>query len=315
MKLVTVALLLSFAACLAACAVRPPSAIGVSLYEQGDVSGAFDELDPLARRGDPVAQYFIARMALEGAADAHNDLDEAARLLVSSAKGEETRAYALLLLLRMPSEDRLAFFAASEPGVRPLRLLADGSGALGAASADKSAFEELRAAAEAVAGGPVSQSLLMLMIDHAAFIKKWPTSSFAVAISNEQLLSIDEALSARNDKYAKMRLANRYADGNGVEQDRVKAFELRMSAAKFTPPPRNCVYQAPVAGGSGSTYCYDAGEARPGLPRAMLEVCRAYATGDGVAKDVGKAREWCERAAKASDARKEALEVLDQFTW
>ena len=296
-------------ALLAGCATPPPYAEGVQLFMQEDYAAASAELAPLAERGDPTAQYYTAVMRLKGVSDTPRAPDDALNLLSASARSGERDALAVLVVLAMTEEERASFAAAAEFRRAPLK---DGAIAGWPYFPTLSANSSMRSRrlAEAAAGGPVSLPLLIEMIKAIYDIESWPPDSKTVDVDGSVLREIDDARARRGDKYAAARLGHRYKEGLGVERNLKLAFEWHLKAARPSPAPRNCIYQAPVGDGAGSVYCYPAGAATAGVPEAMLEVCRAYAQGAGVAQNPARATRWCNRAAKHPSLRAEAEAVL-----
>ena len=297
-------------ALLAGCATPPPpSAQGVHLFLQEDYAAASMELAPLAERGDPTAQYYTGLMRLKGVSANPDTLTEAVDLIVASARAGNNEALALIVVLSMNDRQRRAFARASYAQLAPLNegVMADGT-----YFSNKSVNLNRRSfrLAENAAKGPVSLPLLTFMGLAIRGVDSWPPEHQALSVSDETLLDVDLARAERNDKYAAARLANRHKRGLGVEVSPVLAFEWNMKAARSSPPPRNCVYQAPVGGGASSVYCYDAGAASAGVPKAMLELCRAYAGGVGVAKDARQAIRWCNNAAEYDRWRDDAQSIL-----
>lgn len=159
--------------------------------------------------------------------------------------------------------------------------------------------------------GEVELPLAEAVLFQAQAIEAWPKELDRPVVRDDRLLLIDETRASRGDGYAKTRLATRYETGRGVPQDPTRAFKLWLEAAKGKPTPRSCVYQAPVGDGLGTTHCFDDGLPVPALAPAMLEVCRAYATGRGVTQSRDRAEAWCARATKASPELGEAAaEIL-----
>lgn len=297
-------------ALLAGCATQPPPyAEGVQLFLQEDYAAASAELAPLAERGDPTAQYYTAVMRLKGVSDTPRAPDDALSLLNASARSGDTDALAVLVVLSMTEGERALFAAATD--FQPARPK-DGARPDGPYLSILSANFSMRShrLAEAAAGGPVSLPLLIEMIKAIYDIESWPPDSKAVGVSGSVLREIDGARAKRGDKYAAARLGHRYKEGIGVDRNLALAFEWNLKAARSSPAPRNCIYQAPVGDGAGSVYCYEAGVATAGVPEAMLEVCRAYAQGAGVAQNPARATRWCKRAAKHPSLRAEAEAVL-----
>lgn len=294
----------------AGCATQPPPyAEGVRLFLQEDYVAAGAELAPLAERGEPTAQYYTGMMRLKGVSNTPHDLDEALDLLNASARAGNTDALAVLVILGMNERERALFATAINFQPAPLKegVMPDGT-----YFSNRSVNLDARSRrlAEAAAGGPVSLPLLIEMVGAIYDMESWPSDSRAVSVSSSVLREIDSARADRGDKYAAARLGNRYKEGLGVDKDIRLAFEWNLKAARTSPPPRNCVYQAPVGGGASSVYCYDAGAASAGVPKAILEVCRAYAEGAGVARNTDRAVRWCERAAEHGRWRDEAETIL-----
>ena len=296
-------------ALLAGCATPPPYAEGVQLFMQEDYAAASAELAPLAERGDPTAQYYTAVMRLKGVSDTPRAPDDALSLLCASARRGDREAFAVLVVLSMTEEERTLFAAATAFQPAPLKdsTMLD-EPYLSIMSANSSMHS--RRLAEAATGGPVSLPLLIEMIKAIYDIESWPPDSKAVGVSSSVLREIDDARARRGDKYAAARLGHRYKEGLGVDRNLALAFEWHLKAARPSPAPRNCIYQAPVGDGAGSVYCYPAGVATAGVPEAMLEVCRAYAQGAGVAQNPARATRWCNRAARHPNLRAEAEAIL-----
>ncbi|GAB4528986.1 MAG: hypothetical protein Kow00133_17820 [Amphiplicatus sp.] len=300
-------------AALAGCVGGPPPwAEGARLFDRGDYAGAHEALSPLARQGDPAALYYTARMTLSGVSPAPIPLEQATADLVRAARGGSDEAHGLLLLMAMTLDERAQFGAAKASFSRafPYRTGSDPQSRQAAVFELLALREPAVLIAEQVAGGPVNGPTVDAMLQLHEDAARWPEASKAVRPADQDFLAIDEARAKAGDKYAQARLANRYAEGRGVERDLKQAFDWRLKAARASAAPRNCVYQAPVGGGSGSVYCYDAGAATAGLPAAKLEICRAYAEGSGVEQNVRAAKKWCERAREHPRYKDEAEKIL-----
>lgn len=299
-----------------ACVTQRPYADGVALYRQGDLEGAYGELAPLAARGDAVSQYFAARITLKRkTTQSAQDFATAREWLVASARQGNVDALALAYLLAMSPSQYASFYESAQR--TDVRAVFGDSGFFSAggsyAGASMLIDGKLVSLVEEFAGGPVSFVVVMSMIQQARDLGALNSSERTMRITPEQLLAIDTQRAENGDKYAQIRLANRYVDGRDVARDLKRAFELRLKAAKTAPAPRSCVYQAPVGGGASSVYCYDAGPASAGLPQAMLDVCRDYARGAGVEKNPAEARKWCERARNHEATKTQAEKLLAEL--
>lgn len=303
--------LLASLALLAGCATTAPSEEGARLYGEGAYEEAWRSLVPVASKGDPDAKYYIGLMGLSGDAPAPQDPAASVRAIADAAKLGHHPAYGLLLLLSMSADERAAFAAASaEWTLRRIPSQTSYAELQQLSMLSAAPIPAAQALAERKAAGPIPIGSLLAMADLAETMDSWPGRPLAARPQDSDLLAVDETLANQGDKYAQARLGNRYAEGRSVAADLEAAFKWRVRAAKASGAPRNCVYQAPVGGGSGSTYCYDSGTATAGLSSAQLEVCRSYATGVGAQKDPRQARLWCERAAKSASLRAEAEAIL-----
>ncbi len=304
--------LLASLAFLAGCATTAPSEEGARLYGEGAYEEAWRSLVPVAGKGDPDAKYYIGLMALSGDAPASQDPAASVRTIADAAALGHLPAYGLLLLLSMSDDERAAFrIASAEWTLKRIPSQTSYADLQRLSMLSAAQIPAAQALAERKAAGPIPIGSLLAMADLAETMDSWPDPPLAARPQDSDLLAVDETLANRGDKYAQARLGNRYAEGRGVAVDPEAAFKWRLRAAKTSGAPRNCVYQAPVGGGSGSTYCYDSGTATAGLPSAKLEVCRSYATGVGAPRDARQARVWCERAAKAKNLRAEAEAILE----
>lgn len=296
-----------------ACATSAPSAEGVQAYLRQDYEQAVAQLDPLAQKGDATAQYYVALMTLEGRPAATTAIatpGQALTLLAASASAGDNKALATLIVLSLapPEREALADAFNTEPAA-PLM-----EGVIPGATVPLSAITVLqpraRTLAEAAAGGPLPFAMTIALASALKTVETWPAENQTLGSGAFSLYKIDKARAERNDKYAAARLGNRYKDGVGVAQDPAEAFRWHRKAARTSGPPRNCVYQAPVGDTSGSVMCFDAGPTVSGVPKAMLEVCRAYADGVGVDRNPARAKRWCNRAAKNAQWRQEAEAIL-----
>ena len=308
-------LLLGFitAQMLIGCVMQPPSTEGVLLFKNSDYQAAAEELSPLAARGDAKSKYYMALLALGEKAQTSLSFQDAKRYMLEAARGGAFEAYAHILFLYADESARQAWVKAYESRAATRAL----STTSRLTSPEVLAFIESDALLmmEELAGGPVQISVLDKM--HAAHLEMttWPTENTSITIDDADLLKADQTRAKLGDKFAQARLGNRYAIGRGVETDLSKAFRQRLKAAKTSPAPQTCIYQAPVGDGAGSTYCYRSGEPTPGVPQAILEVCRSYANGIGVQANPRRAKIWCKRAARTfryNDQAREILETLPQ---
>lgn len=293
-----------------ACATPPPSAEGVQAYLRQDYQQAVAQLDPLVQKGDAAAQYYVALMTLEGQPAATTAIAtpaQALTLLAASAGAGDNSALATLIVLSLAPPEREAL--ADAFNTEPVPLM---EGVIPGATVPLSATAALqpRALAEAAAGGPLPFAMMIAIASALKTVETWPAENQTLGSGAFSLYEIDKARAERDDKYAAARLGNRYKNGAGVAQDPAEAFRWHRKAASASGPPRNCVYQAPVGDAPGSVMCFDAGPAVSGVPKAMLEVCRAYADGAGVDRNPARAKRWCNRAAKDAQWRQEAEAIL-----
>lgn len=295
-----------------ACATSAPSAEGVQAYLRQDYQQALAQLDPLARKGDATAQYYVALMTLEGRPEATTAIAtpaQALALLAASASAGDNRALATLIVLSLtpPEREALAEAFKTQPAP-PLEDLIPGvTFSLSAAAVLQ---PRAHAIAEATAGGPLPLAMMISIASALKTVETWPAGSQTLEAGAFSFYEIDKARAERNDKYAAARLGNRYKEGVGAAQDPAAAFRWHRKAARTSGPPRNCVYQAPVGDAPASVMCFDAGAVVAGVPKAMLELCRAYADGVGVDRNPARAKRWCRRAAKDAQWREEAEAIL-----
>lgn len=294
----------------------PPSASGVAAYKQGDTLTAFTELVPLADSGDATAQYYSSLIIMEKTSPERSGSQQSVLpWLINSAKNGNDQAFAMIIVLAMTESQYNAFIEATDMiGSRASGLrrgtTSDGTRYVGG---PLRLDGQAGVIAEQVSAGPLS---LFVRSEMALAAFKFHEESLirpAGSIRESDLVSIDKSRAKNGNKYAQARLGNRYAEGLGVERDTKTAFDWHLKAAKKSPAARNCVYQAPVGSGTGSTYCYDAGSATEGIPQAQLAVCKAYAYGRGVSQSKSRAQQWCRKAAENSALSQEATQILTQI--
>ena len=291
---------------LTACVSTPPSDEGAALYRAGDYAAAYHALSPLARENDVRAQALIAIMALRNLAGSDLANDVVRTYLTAAARAGDDEAMAWALWLNASDMDRARFQETDR-----LHRSADAAGDDSARLREWLSFSRTAQYADDWTNGPLSPGVSAALIVLARSSARAPVRDFQ--IPNDELAAIDLERAKSGRKHAQARIGARYAAGRGVRRDAREAFRWRLKAAKTTAAQNNCVYQAPVGNAAGSVYCYETGASKAGLASAMLEVCRAYAVGVGVEKNIRKARKWCLRAQNDPLYTKEARTILSTF--
>ncbi|MCB5266468.1 MAG: hypothetical protein LHW41_09590, partial [Candidatus Cloacimonetes bacterium] len=135
--------------------------------------------------------------------------------------------------------------------------------------------------------------------------------------SHKEMISVAKVFAEAGDGGAMGRLGRAYRDGRGVEQDLDKAAEwMRKAADKNVKWAKNelcdILWKMNTADSLAEMLELVVPLAESGDGRAMNQLARAYRDGKGVEKDLDKAAEWMEKAAKKNIwwAKNELFNIL-----
>ncbi len=151
-----------------------------------------------------------------------------------------------------------------------------------------------------------------LPVDLAAQLKA--REDIQKRMETSRVLQIEQEQADKGDPSALRRMAERYRDGDGVEEDTAKAneyFKKAEEAEKAAAQRKNEENQLKAQAASQEKFARNLALADNGDVDCMVNVGKSYRDGDGVDKDTRKAREYFQKATDAGS--QEAARLLDEL--
>ena len=266
-----------FVLLLAGCADNNSTTKGIQAFDAEDYAIAHEELTPLAARGNPEAQFYIAKMHYFGFG-VPKDLDIAFVRYADSAEQGYAKAQHNLGLMFIYGD---SVEEDADTGYAWISKSAEQGFALS---------QFWMGVALTLPDSPLQQDIARgLDYYRAAAAQDFPQaitqvgSHFAdVDLDYKKAGEYFEKAAALGDAEAMYRLSFAYANGIERKQDQEKAFELLKGAAEKN------------------------------LPDSYLYLAMRYQNGNGVEKDLGKAVSWLESAASEANNPR-AMDILATF--
>ncbi|MEO1042958.1 MAG: hypothetical protein AAFX52_11770 [Pseudomonadota bacterium] len=294
----------------AGCGTTSPSSEGVEAYRQAEWIAAAEELSPLAKRGDALAQFYLAMMSLRGVLQPSLSEEDTRAYLTSSASGGHDGALGLMVWLSADPKERRRWLDVHHVYEAQRRDNPSNQSLVHWESDQSAVDRDLMEVMDEIAGGPIPLSAATEFFPIITPDRERWLLQASMPLNDVDSLVVDQRLARRGNKEAQTRLALRYQSGQGVDKDDDRSITLLHAAGTDTPGQNGCFDQVDVHRSPGSAQCDGQRSTIPGIPRAQWELCQAYAFGRRTEQNEDKAEHWCNRAMADARYRTRARDVL-----